>query len=70
MLVFCQGGVSLFFIVVSRVKEKVLLFARLVLVMCILCILIAQLYGVLKVNWIDEHDKTSNEQIQVEQHGE
>lgn len=56
----------MFFIVVSRVKDKILLFARLVLVMCILCILIAQLYGVLKTSVI-KHDKTINEPLRVEQ---
>ncbi|AGL01985.1 hypothetical protein [Desulfoscipio gibsoniae] len=57
----------MFFVVVSRVKEKVLLLARLVLVMCILCILIAQLYSVLKTNWIEDN-KTTNEPLRVEQH--
>ncbi|WP_449240744.1 hypothetical protein [Desulfoscipio gibsoniae] len=57
----------MFFVVLSRVKDKVLLFARLVLVMCILCIIIAQLYGVFKANWI-EHDKTTNEPLRVEWH--
>jgi len=41
------------FLVVSRVKDKILLFTRLVLVMCILCLLIAQLYGVLKANLVE-----------------
>lgn len=57
----------MFFIVVSRVKDKILLFARLVLVMCILCILIAQLYGVLKTSVI-KHDKTTSEPLRVEQY--
>ncbi len=57
----------MFFVVVSRVKDKVLLFARLVLVMCILCLLIAQLYGVLKTNLV-EHNKTTSEPFRVEQH--
>jgi len=38
----------LFFVVISRVKDKVLLFMRLVLVVCILFILVAQLYGMFK----------------------
>ncbi|TYO95597.1 hypothetical protein [Desulfallas thermosapovorans] len=57
----------MFFIVVSRVKDKILLFARLVLVICILCILIAQLYGILKTSVI-EHDKTTSDPLRVEQH--
>lgn len=40
----------MFFVVISRAKEKVLLFMRLVLVMCILCILAAQLYGICKAS--------------------
>ncbi len=52
------------FLVVSRVKDKILLFTRLVLVMCILCLLIAQLYGVLKTNLV-EHNKTTGEPLQV-----
>lgn len=40
------------FVVISRAKEKFLLFARLVLVICILCLLLAQLYVVIKINFI------------------
>lgn len=56
----------MFFVVISRVKEKFLLFARLVLVMCILCLLVAKLYGVVKTK-LFEHDKTTNEPLRVEQ---
>ncbi|KAF1086507.1 hypothetical protein SPSYN_00226 [Sporotomaculum syntrophicum] len=58
----------MFIVVISRIKDKFLLFARLVLVMCILCLLVAQLYGIVKIN-LFEHNKTTNEPLRVEQPG-
>ncbi len=58
----------MFFVVISRVKDKVLLFARLVLVVCILCLLVAQLYGLVKIN-LFEHDKTTNEPLRSNSSG-
>lgn len=38
----------MFFVVISRVKDKVLLLARLMLVVCLLVILTSQLYSIVK----------------------
>ncbi|MBF7082064.1 hypothetical protein IT084_03620 [Desulfallas sp. Bu1-1] len=50
----------MFFVVISRVKDKVLLLMRLILIMCILLILAVQLYGILKSSGISGNlfDKT------------
>ncbi|SFR02474.1 hypothetical protein [Desulfoscipio geothermicus] len=62
----------MFFVVISRVKDKVLLFMRLVLVVCILFILVAQLYGMFKTggfvrSWFDD-EQPVKDSVPVEEH--
>ncbi len=45
---YTERGSSMFFFIMSRVREKVLLALRLVLIICILVALIGQLVEVLK----------------------
>lgn len=59
----------MFFVVISRVKDKALLFTRLMLMLCILSILAAQLYGAIKTSGLtkNKYDKTPTDALRVEQ---